>query len=63
MDIIILWVALSLIVAVIGKSRKIGFWVAFFLSIILTPVIGLVLALTSRKLINENKVNEHANSI
>jgi phosphate/sulfate permease len=42
------WIIFSLIVGAIGSNRKIGFWGAFFLSLILSPVIGLIIALVSK---------------
>jgi len=44
---ILLWLLLSLIVAVFGVNRKFGFWGYFFASIIFTPIIGLLLVLVS----------------
>ncbi len=40
-------VVLSLIVGLLGKNRKFGFWGYFFGSILLTPIIGLLLVLAS----------------
>jgi hypothetical protein len=44
---ILLWLFLSLVVALFGINRKFGFWGYFFASIILTPIIGLLLVLVS----------------
>ena len=38
---IISWVIFSILVGVIGLNRKIGFWGAFFISLLLSPFIGL----------------------
>jgi len=46
--IIIFWIGLALLVGVVGKNRKIGFGGAFFLSLLLSPIIGLVIALLSK---------------
>lgn len=46
---IIGWIVFSLIVGTIGTERKIGFWGAFLLSLVLSPIIGLILALISEK--------------
>jgi hypothetical protein len=53
--IIVFWIGLALLVGVIGKNKKIGFGGAFFLAILLSPLIGLVIALLSKpkKDINE----------
>lgn len=40
-------VVLSLIIGLLGKNRKFGFWGYFFGSILLTPIIGLLLVLAS----------------
>jgi len=47
--IFVLWYAFSLIVSeYIGKKRKIGEEWSFFLSFMLTPVIGLVISLMTK---------------
>ena len=53
--IVIFWIGLALLVGVVGKNRKIGFAGAFLLAILLSPIIGLVIALLSKpkKDINE----------
>lgn len=43
----IAWIVLALVCGLIGKSKKIGFWGAFFLSLILTPIIGFIVAILS----------------
>src|SRR5680860_491256 len=48
MGIFIGWFVFSLIVGIIGADRKIGFWSSFFLSLILSPLIGLIIALLSK---------------
>jgi hypothetical protein len=40
-------VVLSLIIGLLGKNRKFGFWGYFFGSILLTPIIGILLVLAS----------------
>ena len=49
MGIIILWIGICMLVGVVGKDRKIGFGMAFFWALILSPIIGLVIALLSDK--------------
>ena len=44
---IILWILFSMFAADVGKKRIIGYWSVFWLSIILSPVIGLIIALMS----------------
>lgn len=42
------WLIFSLVVGFIGSSRKIGFGLSFFLSLILSPLIGLIITLVSK---------------
>ena len=48
---VLVYLVICYIVALIGRNRKFGFWGYFFLSILLTPIIGLltVVASDSRK--------------
>ena len=48
MGIFISWIIFSFVAGIIGSGRKIGFWGAFLLSIILSPLIGLIFALVSK---------------
>lgn len=64
---IIIWFILCFIVGAIGTNRKIGFWKAFFFSLILSPVFGVIITLISPKkenvvVINQSK-NESSRSI
>jgi hypothetical protein len=43
---ILIFVA-SVIVGLMGRNRKMGFWGYFFGSLLLTPIIGLLLVLAS----------------
>lgn len=43
----LLYILLSLAVAIFGANRKFGFWGYFFGSLFLTPAIGLILVLAS----------------
>ena len=45
----ILWITFSIIVGLLGKDRKIGFGLAVFWSLILSPLIGLIIVLLSNK--------------
>lgn len=42
------WILFSLLIGAIGNNRNIGFWGAFFLSLILSPIIGLIFTLISK---------------
>ena len=47
---ILTWCLFSLLFVLVGSRRKIGFAWTFVLSLILTPVVGLIAALTSPRL-------------
>lgn len=49
MGMIFMWIIFSFVAGSIGSKRKIGFWPAFLLSLLLTPLIGLIVALASRR--------------
>lgn len=55
---IISWLFFSTLVGLIGINRKIGFGGAFFLSLLLSPLIGLIFALVSKSLSEEKHENE-----
>ena len=42
------WIIFSFVVGFVGSGRKIGFFGAFFLSLLLSPLIGLIIALVSK---------------
>jgi hypothetical protein len=48
MGIFVGWVLLAILIGGIGQSRKIGFMAAFFLSLILSPIIGIFITLASQ---------------
>lgn len=43
-------VPISIIVGIIGSKRKIGFITSFFISILLSPLIGIIFVLASKRL-------------
>jgi uncharacterized membrane protein len=47
--IFLIYVLASLVIAVIGVNRKLGFWGYFFGSLFLTPFVGLILLVASDK--------------
>ncbi|MUP46558.1 SHOCT domain-containing protein [Gramella sp. BOM4] len=64
MEIFIFWLIFSLVVGFIGSNRKIGFWAAFLLSLLLSPLLGLIIALVSKSNDSydyENKVLKNQN--
>jgi hypothetical protein len=50
---IISWIIFSILIGIIGSNRKIGFGGAFFLSLLLSPLIGLIFTLVSKSLAAE----------
>lgn len=57
MGIFFSWIIFSFVAGAVGSGRKIGFWGAFLLSIILSPLIGLIIAFaSSRKEPDEVKI-------
>lgn len=46
---LIVWLIAAAIVAMAGEGRKIGYWGAFWVSVLLSPLIGLIVALFSDK--------------
>ena len=53
MAIFIFWIIFSFLVAQMGASRNIGWWGAFLLSIILSPLLGLLFTAISDKKIEQ----------
>lgn len=47
MEIFMIWLVLALVMGAVGSTRKIGFWGAFLLSLILSPLIGGIITLVS----------------
>ena len=42
-------IAVSVLVGLLGRNRKIGFGLSFILSLFLSPLIGLIITLFSKK--------------
>ena len=49
METVIILVIISALVALIGKNRKIGYGWSFVLCLFLSPIIGLIIILFSKK--------------
>ena len=47
LTIFLLWLFFSFVIGAIGSERKIGFLGAFFIALIFSPLIGLIVALIS----------------
>lgn len=54
---IVLWVLFSMFVADLGKSRNIGYTSALILSLLISPIIGLIIVLLSPKTYQVEVVN------
>ena len=52
------WIVFSFIVGIIGSDRIIGFWGAFLLSSILSPLIGIIFAFASKNNSDEDYKKE-----
>ena len=48
MGIFLVWIVLSVVIGIIGGNRKIGFGGALILSLLLSPLIGLIVTLASQ---------------
>jgi len=55
---ILSWIVLSIVIGIVGSKRKIGFAGAFFLSLLLSPLIGLIFTLTSKDIEDEKYKEE-----
>jgi predicted lipid-binding transport protein (Tim44 family) len=49
MGIFFTWIILSILAGVLGNERKIGATAAFFISLILSPLIGFIVVIASTK--------------
>lgn len=45
---IIIWIILAFVIGLLGNNRRIGFAGSFFLSLLLSPLIGLIITLCSK---------------
>jgi phosphate/sulfate permease len=49
MGIFLLWILLSFIVGAIGSDRELGFFWSIFISLTLSPIIGFIAVLSSKR--------------
>ena len=54
---IVFWLIFCILVGMIGDKRNIGFGWAFIASVVLSPLIGLIIALLSSKKVELNSNN------
>ena len=45
----LIYAALAALVGYLGRERKLGFWAYFGLSLILSPLMGIIIVLVSEK--------------
>ena len=60
---LIFYVVLALVMGGIGVDRRVGFWWPFLFSLFLTPIIGFVIAITSKRLSDIRHEKEVLNAI
>jgi tetrahydromethanopterin S-methyltransferase subunit C len=41
------WIVLAIVIATLGGNKKIGFWPALAISLVLSPIIGLIITVLS----------------
>lgn len=63
MEIVFGWVVFSIVIGIVGSYRKIGFFGAFFTSLLLSPLIGLIFTLTSKNIEDEKYKEELLRSL
>lgn len=72
MAIFVSWIFISFIIGFVGDSRKIGFTGAFFACLFLSPLLGIIVVLSSKrksdeewqkKILNNSKPKENTASI
>lgn len=49
MGLFVVWVILSALVALLGRNRNIGYGWSFALCVLISPLIGLIITLLSKK--------------
>jgi len=59
--IIIIWVIISALVALLGESREIGYGWSLVSCLFLSPIIGLIIILLSKKKVDFVDVNKNEN--
>ena len=57
--VIAIYILFCALIGTIGMGRQIGFWLTFIISILTTPIIGLIVAaLSSKKMVDVNVKKE-----
>src|SRR5690606_22012552 len=52
------WILLSFVGGMVGSGRKIGFWGGFLVSLLLSPLVGIIVALSSKSVSTDNAEKE-----
>lgn len=55
---VISWILLAIIVSFLGKDRKIGYLGTFILSLLLSPIFGVIFAFASERKVKNNSVTD-----
>lgn len=53
------WVAASIILGLISKATKLGFWGGFLISLFLTPILGILIIISAKP--KKHKANKLRN--
>jgi membrane protein implicated in regulation of membrane protease activity len=56
----IAWFILAFVAGIFGWEKKIGFWGAFLLSLLLSPLIGFIIAILPKNVSKEEKQTQKA---
>ncbi|MCL1934209.1 MAG: hypothetical protein FWF53_10425 [Candidatus Azobacteroides sp.] len=59
--IVIIWVIISALVALLGENREIGYGWSLVLCLFLSPIIGLIIILLSKKKVDFVDMNKNDN--
>lgn len=59
----IFWIGGSILIGLIGKNREIGFLPVFIISLILSPILGIIVALCSRRKYSFRRLVENQESM
>ena len=57
--IVIIWVVISALVALLGEKREIGYGWSLVLCLFLSPIIGLIIILLSKKKVDFVDINNN----
>lgn len=58
---VFLWVVIAIVLGGLGTSRTVGFWGVFLASLFLSPLVGVIILVTSKKKVK--KVHRYQSSL